>query len=307
VTEEGNFEGSNILTAATDDPPAESRRKLFEVRSRRVRPGRDDKALTSWNGLAISALAEAGMAFERPDLIEAASAAAGFILDNVTDETGRLLHSYKDGKSKVLGLLEDYAYLSEGLMTLWEATFEPRWLDACRDLVATMLDLFWDEQDHGLFTTGRDHEKLILRQKEVTESVTPAPNATASIVLQKLALLTGEEQLAERAREILEMAKAYMIGAPQAMGTFLGSLDFLLSVPKEIVIVGDPTEGEPLFREVWSRFIPNKVLAGAPPGVDSPMLEGKTAIGGKPTAFVCENYACQAPTNDPEVLGKLLV
>jgi hypothetical protein len=307
VTPEGNFEGSNILTAASDDPPLEARSKLFEARAPRIRPGRDEKALTSWNGLTISALAEAGMAFERQDLIDAASRAAGFIFDNVHDGSGRLLHSYKDSQSRVLGMLEDYSYLAEGLLTLWEATFEPRWLEASKELAATMLELFWDDENTGLFTTGRDHEKLIMRQKEIAESVTPAPNAVASYVFQKLAMLTGDESLTERAKEILEMAKSYMTGAPQATGTFLSSLDFLLSVPKEIVIVGDREEARPLIEQVWSRFIPNKVLAGAPPGIDSPMLEGKTAIGGKPTAFVCEHYACLAPTTDPEVLAKSLV
>jgi uncharacterized protein len=191
-------------------------------------------------------------------------------------------------------------------LTLWEATFEPRWLEASKELAATMLELFWDDENTGLFTTGRDHEKLILRQKEIAESVTPAPNAVASYVLQKLAMLTGDETLTERAREILEVAKAYMTGAPQATGTFLSSLDFLLSVPKEIVIVGDRAQARPLIEQVWSRFIPNKVLAGAPPGIDSPMLEGKAALGGKPTAFVCEHYACLAPTTDPEVLARSL-
>ncbi len=306
VTPDGNFEGANVLTAGGDEPPEEARRKLFDFRAGRVRPGRDEKALTSWNGLAIGALAEAGMAFDRPDFLEAAEKAAGFFLDNVHDSSGRLLHSYKDGRSRVTGLLEDYAYLAEGLLTLWEATFDPRWLDASLDLTRTMLDLFWDEEGGGLFTTGNDHEKLILRQKELTESVTPSPNAIAALTLLKLSMLTGDESLAERAGEILEMAKAYITGAPQAVCSFLCALDFQLSVPKEIVIVGDRAEAKPLIDEIWSRYLPNKVVAGAPPGIESPLLEGKSAIRGKPTAFVCEHYACQAPTNDPQVLAKAL-
>ncbi|MGQ0680420.1 MAG: thioredoxin domain-containing protein [Actinomycetota bacterium] len=307
VSEEGNFEGSNILTACSDHPPAESRRKLFEARANRVRPGRDDKALTSWNGLTISALTEAGMAFDRPDLVEEAARTAGFILAKVHDDSGRLQHSYKDGRSRVTGLLEDYAYLAEGTLTLWEATFEPRWLEACIELTETMVKLFWDDEHGGLYTTGVDHEKLILRQKELTESVTPAPQAVASMVMRKLAVLTGREELAERTEQILELVHTFMKAAPQAVCTFLQSLDLLLSVPKEVVIVGERQEAMPLISQVWTRFVPNKVMAGSPPGFDSPMLEGKTTVRGKPAAFVCEHYACRAPTDDPEVLAQSLL
>lgn len=303
VTQGGNFEGVNILVATGDNPPEPARRRLFDVRAGRIRPARDDKALTSWNGLTISALAEAGMAFDRPDLVEQAGRAADFILKNVRSESGRLLHSYKDGQSRVLGMLEDYAFLGEGLLTLWEATFEPRWLNGCVEMCNTMLELFWDEENGGLFSTGTDHEKLILRQKELTESVTPAPNAVAAVLFQKLALLKGRDELRERAEEILRMAQAFMSGAPQAVGTFLQALDFFLSVPKEIVIVGEREESKALIDQIWNRFIPNKVLAGSPPGIESPLLEGKTMIGGRPTAFVCEHFACKAPTNDPAVLA----
>ncbi|MEA2592604.1 MAG: uncharacterized protein QOD62_2435 [Actinomycetota bacterium] len=310
VSERGNWEGTNILIAASDDPPEGARAKLLEVRSRRVRPGLDDKVLTSWNGLAIAAFAEAGAAFARPDLVEAARAAAGFVLDQMRNSDGRLLHAYKGGRASVLGMLEDYAYLADGLFALWEATFEPRWIEASQELAGQMVDLFWDEQGGGFFTTGADHEALLVRQKELVESVTPSPNGVAALLLQKLAIITGDETQADRARQILRIARTLMERAPQAAPSFLSALDFHLGRPKEVVIVSGAdaagADAEPLLRAVWDRFLPNRVLAGAPPGIHSPLLEGKLPRGGVPTAFVCEGYACRAPTTDPKELARLL-
>ncbi|MCW3035024.1 MAG: hypothetical protein JWM17_336 [Actinobacteria bacterium] len=310
VSERGNWEGTNILIAASDDPPDDARAKLLEVRSRRVRPGLDDKVLTSWNGLAIAAFAEAGAAFARPDLVEAARAAAGFVLDQMRNSDGRLLHAYKGGRASVLGMLEDYAYLADGLFALWEATFEPRWIEAAQELAAQMVDLFWDEQGGGFFTTGADHEALLVRQKELVESVTPSPNGVAALLLQKLAIISGDETQADRARQILRIARTLMERAPQAAPSFLSALDFHLGRPKEVVIVSGADaaggDAEPLLRAVWDLFLPNRVLAGAPPGIHSPQLEGKLPRGGVPTAFVCEGYACRAPTTDPKELARLL-
>ena len=310
VSERGNWEGTNILIAASDDPPEDARAKLLEVRSRRVRPGLDDKVLTSWNGLAIAAFAEAGAAFARPDLVEAARAAAGFVLDQMRNRDGRLLHAYKAGRASVLGMLEDYAYLADGLFALWEATFEPRWIEAAQELAGQMVDLFWDEQGGGFFTTGTDHEALLVRQKELVESVTPSPNGVAALLLQKLAIITGDETQADRARQVLRLARTLMERAPQAAPSFLSALDFHLGRPKEVVIVSGADaaggDAEPLLRTVWDRFLPNRVLAGAPPGIHSPLLEGKLPRGGVPTAFVCEGYACRAPTTDPKELARLL-
>jgi uncharacterized protein YyaL (SSP411 family) len=310
VSERGNWEGTNILIAASDDPPDVARAKLLEVRSRRVRPGLDDKVLTSWNGLAIAAFAEAGAVFARPDLVEAARAAAGFVLDQMRNRDGRLLHAYKGGRASVLGMLEDYAYLADGLFALWEATFEPRWIEAAQELAGQMVDLFWDEQGGGFFTTGTDHEALLVRQKELVESVTPSPNGVAALLLQKLAIITGDETQADRARQVLRLARTLMERAPQAAPSFLSALDFHLGRPKEVVIVSGADaaggDAEPLLRTVWGRFLPNRVLAGSPPGIRSPLLEGKLARGGVPTAFVCEGYACRAPTTDPKELARLL-
>ncbi|MGH2690159.1 MAG: thioredoxin domain-containing protein, partial [Actinomycetota bacterium] len=308
ATERGNFEGRNILTASSDEPPAEARARLLEARARRVRPAKDDKVLVSWNGLTITALAESGAAFGRPDLVERARETATFLLANTRTAEGRLLHSWRAGRATVLGLLEDYAFLAEGLLTLWEVTFEPRWFEETRRLVADVLRLFADPDGPGFFTTGSDHERLLVRQQEVIESVTPAPMAVASLVLQRLGLLTGDEELAARGVAAIDAGKGVIERAAQAASSFLAALDFHLSAPKEIVIVGDP--GDPATRvlagEVWTRFLPNKVVAGAPPGIESPLLEGKTPLDGQPTAFVCEHFACQAPTTDPNVLARQL-
>jgi uncharacterized protein YyaL (SSP411 family) len=306
ITPEGNFEGASILTAASADPPAEARQKLFEARALRVRPGRDEKILTSWNGLTIGALAEAGAAFGRPELIAEGAKTGRFLLDSARDEHGRLLHSYKDGRARVLGMLEDYAYLAEGTLALWEATFDPQWLDATRELTGQMVELFWDDELSGFFTTGKDHEKLILRQKEIIESVTPSPNAVAGLVMLRLALLTGDEDLTAKGEAVLKLALPYMARLPQAVCSFLSALDFHQSTPKEIVIVGPRPEADPLIEQIWNRYLPNKVVAGSPPGTESPLLEDKVAIGGRPTAYVCEHFACKAPTSDPEVLAAQL-
>jgi uncharacterized protein YyaL (SSP411 family) len=172
-----------------------------------------------------------------------------------------------------------------------------------------MVDLFWDAEGGGFFSTGTDHETLLVRQKELIESVTPSGNGVAALVLQKLAILNGDQAQVDRARQILHIARTLMARAPQASPSFLAALDFHLGRPKEVVIVSDdPTlaDAEPLLRAVWDRFLPNRVLAGSPPGIPSPLLEGKRPRGGVPTAFVCEGYACRAPTTDAKELARLL-
>ncbi|MGH7425568.1 MAG: thioredoxin domain-containing protein, partial [Candidatus Methylomirabilales bacterium] len=308
VTPRGNFEGTNILTAASEDVPEEARAELLEERARRVRPGRDEKILTSWNGLTIGALAEAGRALRRQDFVVAAEEAGDFLLGELADGSGRLLHSYKDRRAKVPAMAEDYAYLAEGLLTLWEVTFHPRWFEECRRMCDQMLELFWDEAEGGLFTTGTDHERLVARRKEITESVTPSANGVAALLLQRLGILTGHEDYARRALEILRLARPSMDRFPQASASLLSALDFYLSRPKEIALVGDRDRPSAaiLLSEVWGRLLPNKVVAGAPPGIPSPLLEGKQPLDGQPTVFVCEGYACKAPTTDPAELARQL-
>jgi uncharacterized protein YyaL (SSP411 family) len=307
VTKEGNFEGANILTGRSEDPPAEPRARFMEERAKRIRPRLDDKILTSWNSLAIAAFAEAGAAFDRPDFREAAETAANFLLEKMRPD-GRLLHSYKDGRARILGMLEDYAYLSEAMITLWETTLEPPWIKEAMALTSEMVELFGDPEGAGLFSTGSDHERLIVRQKEIVESATPSPMGIAALVLQRLAVITGEQDMATRGAEMIRLAHPYMQRAAQAVPSSLSALDFWLSTPKEVVIVAReaPANSE-LFKTLWSNWIPNRVVAGAPPGIDSPMLEGKRPLDGQATAFVCERYVCKAPTTDAAELVEQII
>jgi uncharacterized protein YyaL (SSP411 family) len=314
VTPEGNYEGRlNVLTAAGDTPPADQRAALAAARSKRVRPGRDEKVLTSWNGLAIAALAEGGAVFERPDFVEAARSAAGFLLDHVTTRGGGLAHAWQSGAARGTGLAEDYVYLGEGLLTLWEATFDPTWAEAALRLAGKLLELFWDPDRGGLFSTSDEDEQLVLRRKDMIDSLTPSSNGMAALLLQRLGVLGGDEELIKRGFEILEAAQPIMQAVPQESGTLFAALDFHLSGAKEVAVIGDPAAAgtAALLREVWSRYLPNRVLAGGPaaggPGtLLSPLLAGRSEVNGMPTGFVCEHSTCKRPVNDPAEFARQL-
>ncbi len=314
ITVHGNFEDSlNNPTAAGDDPPADARAKLLERRAGRVRPGRDDKVLASWNGLAVTALAEAGAAFGRADFVDAAKDAAAFVLAHMREPShtkGRLLHSYRGGRAQISGFLEDYAYLSDGLLALWEATFEPRWLEEAIALGRQAVELFGDPAG-GFFTTASDAEQLIVRQKEVIESATPAPGGVLALALQRIAHLLDDRELAKPAVDALRVARVYMERAAQAVPTWLCALDFYVSTPKEIAFTGplDGERGEALVNVVTSRFLPNRVLAARGADGSSEIIDRIALLQDKPsteapTAYVCENFVCQAPTSDPEALAE---
>ena len=306
VTASGNFEGHNILTARdASAPPADARRALLDARSKRIRPGKDDKVLTSWNGLAIAALAEAGATFGRDDFVRAAREAAGFALGTLRTGPGELLHTYRAGKAHVTGLLEDYAYLADGLLALWEATFEREWLDAAVELADAAVLRFGDPSGGGFFAAGSDTD-LIVRQKELVESATPSPGAVLSLVLQRLSHLFDDRMLAQPAIDALRVAHLYMQRAPQAVATWLSALDFYVSTPKEIAFTG-PLDAA-LLGVMNERFLPNRVIAALTNGSaarDIALLKDKPATDA-PTAYVCEKFVCQAPTSDPDELARQL-
>ena len=305
ATQRGNFEGRNILVRGADSPPElESWRKaLYERRSQRVWPGLDDKRLTAWNALMISALAEAGAVLEREDYMQAARTGARFLLEELRDGEGRLLRSWRDGQAKLNAYLEDHAYLLEALITLYEASFEPEWFAAARELPDTMIERFADEENGGFFETSADHEQLVARRKDLEDHPIPAGNSSAAYGLLRLAALTGEHEYERRAVSVLRLLHELAPRHPQAFGHLLQALDFHLSRTREVAIVGDETAE--LERVVRSRFRPHLVLAGrAPDGV--PLLQGREPVDGRPAAYVCENFACQMPVTEPGELERLL-
>jgi uncharacterized protein YyaL (SSP411 family) len=280
-----------------------SRRTLFEVRNRRVWPGRDEKALTSWNGLMISALAQAGAVLENPGYLAAASRAADFILTRMRTPDGRLLRSYSSGtEPKLNAYLEDYSFLADALVSLYEATFEPRWIEAVLQIVQVMIDQFWDPAEGGFFYTGRDHESLIARNKDPHDNAIPSGNSMAVTALLRLVKLTGRVDLQVKGEATLKLYAGLLASQPTAAGQMLVALDFYLGPVQEFAIVGDPAaeETKRVLRAIRRGFRPNAVVALRTPTTDAkteeliPLLAGKVAKGAV-TTYICEHFACQAP------------
>jgi uncharacterized protein YyaL (SSP411 family) len=307
ATDRGNFEGRNIPVRGPGSPERldDWRRRLYEVRAQRAWPGLDDKRLTSWNALMIAALADAGAVLERSDYLEAAGACADFVLRDLRDGDGRLLRTWKDGRAKLNGYLEDHAFLLEALLTLYEAGFEPRWFAEARSLADTMIERFGDERNGGFFETSSDHERLVARRKDLEDHPIPSGNAAAAYGLLRLAALTGEHDYEARAVSVLRLLHELAPKHPQAFGHLLQALDFHLSPVKEVALVGDDLR--PLERVVRGAFRPHLVLAASSGDADGvPLLEGRAPIDGRPAAYVCEHFACKAPVTQPEELERLL-
>jgi uncharacterized protein len=315
ATDQGNFEGRNVLHVPggpAAPPPAElddARRALYTYRSRRVWPGRDDKRLCSWNALMIGALAEAGAAIPCRDYLDAAVACAEFVWRDLRDERGRLLRTYKDGRAHLAAYLEDYAYLVQALLTLYESTFDVRWFDAARETADQMIELFADSERGGFFTTAHDHEELVVRRKDVDDHPIPSGNSAAAYGLLRLAALTGGHEYERRAVGVLRLLHRAAGGHPQALAHLLGAMDFHFASVKEVALVG-PASGDglgALASVVRSGFRPHVVLAGGPEGTDRPeLLRERGAVDGRPSAYVCENFACQRPVTEPEELSASL-
>jgi hypothetical protein len=311
VTEAGNFEGRSILhlaggaAAAEPESLAETRANLLGARNKRVRPGLDDKRLTAWNALMLAALAEAGAVLDRPDYLDAARECAEFVLRDLRDEEGRLLRTYKDGEGRLNAYLEDHAFLLEALLTLYEASFEARWFDQARALAETTIARFGDRERGGFFSTSEDHEQLIARRKEIGDHPIPSGNSAAALGLLRLEALTGERSYGEWAEGVLRLFAKAAPRRPDAFAHLLRALDFRLAPTREAALVGDDV-GE-LAAAVRSAYRPHLVLAGGPAGSDAPpLLAGRTEVDGLAAAYVCENFACQAPVTDPQQLDDLL-
>jgi uncharacterized protein YyaL (SSP411 family) len=311
VTEAGNFEGKNILhlaDGAAAPAPAgldAARAALLAARAERVWPGLDDKRLCSWNALAIAALAEAGAVLGRPDYLEAAAACAEFVLGTMRDDDGRLLRTYKDGRAHLNAYLEDHAFLVEALLSLYEASFDPRWFKEARALAETMIDRFGDAERGGFFTTSSDHEALIARRKEVGDHPIPAGQSAAALGLLRLAALSGEATFAARARGVFALFGEPAISHPDSFAHLLRALDFDLAPTREVALVGADTAA--LEAVVRGAFRPNVVVAAGTAGaVEPPLLDSRTEVGGEPAAYVCEGFTCQLPITDPDELHREL-
>ena len=332
VTAGGNFEGKNILNIRQNPEEfAETKgltadqlgdiinrgsKALLEVREQRIHPMRDDKVLASWNGLMLRSFAEAAAALGRPDYLAVAIKNAGFLVGSMKSD-GRLLRTYRDGQAKLLGYLEDYSFVIDGLLALYEATFDLRWLEEAVTLADSMIELFWDEGIGGFYDTGSDHETLVVRPRDVFDNAQPCGGSVASDVLLRLAVFTGKSDYSAKAAVPLRSLHQAMSQSPGGTGHWLSALDFYVSPPKEIAVIGprDDPATQALLDTVFHRFLPNKVVMGVEPplsptvgnsGSDILLLAGRGMVGGLPSAYVCQNYACQLPVTDPAGLAEQL-
>lgn len=332
ITPKGNFEGRNIpnliftsvekTAAEFNMEPGELadkvgvfRQKLFESREKRVHPYKDDKILTSWNGLMIAALSKGAAVFDEPRFREAAVRAVEFIYKELRREDGRLLARYRDGEAAFPAYLDDYAFFTWGLVELYEATFEVAYLEKALELAKQTVGLFWDKDNGGFFFNGEDAEQLIARPKEIYDGALPSGNSVALLNLLRLARLSGEEALAETAEKLVKTFAGDVGEHPRGYSHFLMGVDFLNGPTREIVITGrlkDPGVDR-MLRAVRREFLPGTVVAFHPEGEAGkdieklvPFLKEQRPMDGVATAYVCQNHACRVPVTDVEELGRML-
>jgi hypothetical protein len=289
-------DGRSIVRGELDE---ELRARLFAIREQRPKPLRDDKAIASWNGLLLAALAEAGRRLDRRDLLEAATRLAEFLLGPLSDDEGRLYRTYREGRAKNTGFLEDYADVVNGLYELHIATGEVRWLEEANRLARLAVELFADDERGGFFLTPVHGEQLIARQKSFDDHPTPSGNSMLAFDLLRLARIYGDDELERRAVGVFRLLREALARAPHAFGHALSALDLYFSPPRELAIVG-PLDSE-IARAALSPFQPNTVIA-AGPAEGVPLLAGKDLVDGRPAVYVCENFACRAPTTDAKSL-----
>jgi uncharacterized protein YyaL (SSP411 family) len=285
--------GRSILRGELDD---ELKRRLFELRERRPKPLRDDKAIAAWNGLALAALAEAGRRLERPALLQAARDLAGFLLGPLTGDDGRLHRSWRAGRARNPGYLEDYADVANGLYELHVATGDLRWLREANRLAALAVDLFADDERGGFYLTPVDAEALVARKKEFDDHPTPSGNSMLAFVLLRLGRVWGDDELERRAAGVLRLIRDALPRAPSAFGHGLAALDLYLSPPRELAVIGKPEDA--VARAALAGFDPNSVVAFGP-SEEVPLLAGKDFVGGRPAVYLCERFRCQAPVTEP--------
>lgn len=325
VREGGNWEGVSILNILQE--PAQIARdlgldlsdleakiqelksQLYAVRAQRIWPGLDDKVLTAWNGLMLAAFAEAGRVLARPDYTAVASQNAEFLYQNMRKADGRLLRTWKAGSAaKYDAYLEDYAYLADGLLALYQNTFDERWFSWAQELTEMILTYFRDKEHGGFFDTAVDHESLIHRPKDVQDNATPSGNALTALVLLRLSLYTGDGRYWDVAEQTVSALYGPMLQYPSGFAQWLIAAQFITSEPQEVAIVGQANDADvqALLAEVFAHYRPDLVTAVGEVGAVVPLLANRDKIEGKATAFVCRRFVCQQPVYEPAALAAQL-
>ncbi len=332
ISPEGNFEEGRSIPHISETPQnfadrekmnrgrlegalEEAREKLFQVREKRIHPLKDDKIITSWNGLMIAALAKGYQAVRDDTYAQAAGKAADFILRQMRPAHGRLRRRFRHGDVAYPGFLDDYAYLIWGLIELYEAVFEVRYLEEAIHLNQIMIELFWEEEKGGFYFSGRDNEALISRPRDLYDGAVPSGNSVAALNLLRLSRMTGKVDWERKADQLLRGFSGPVAEYPMAYTQFLIAVDFMLGPSQEIVIAGDPglEESREMIAFVQQSFLPNKVLLLRPEGEAgqklstlSPFVEGMRPVDKRPTVYLCENYTCKAPLTDLATLKAAL-
>jgi uncharacterized protein YyaL (SSP411 family) len=325
----GHRTGTNILylerpldesAAALETPEADLRerlesirQRLFDVRERRVHPGKDDKILADWNGLMIAALARSARVFDAPAYADQAARAARFVLEEMAAPDGGLLHRYHSGSAEIMGMIDDYAFLVWGLLELYETTLEIDWLQHAIRLCEYTNTHFWDDGSGGYFFTPDGGEKLLVRQKEVYDGAVPSGNSVAALNLIRIGRITADPAWEQRARTLGQTFHEQVQRGPSAFTQMLTAVDFSEGPSFEVVIVAhDAAAAAGMRRELDRVYVPRKVVLFRPEGNGggivelAPYTREQRPIDGLPTAYVCRNYACELPTTDPDEMVRML-
>ncbi len=323
VTSDGNFEGHNILSVGDDrravaarvgltetqldDAVARSRRRLYDARAKRVRPGRDDKILAAWNGLMVRGIAEAARVFDNESYRTMAIESAEFLFANLCRD-GRVFRSYTSGTARIAGYLDDYAGLGLAALAVYDITFDARWLTRAREMADAILGWFWDDASGAFFDTASDHETLITRPREVADNALPSGTSLALELLARIAEVTQDADARRRATYVLETLAPAIARYPSAFGHALGVADLLINGAVELAIIGEPDSNDfaSLARAAADRYMPALVLAGGRPTEDIALLAGRDAQGGRATAYLCRNYTCETPATSSWALAEQL-
>jgi len=320
ITDEGNFEGFNIPSLINSVIPDEDnelvescRKKLFDYRIKRIHPHKDDKILTAWNGLMIATMAIGGRVLHNEVYTQAAEKAAEFILSKLVREDGRLLARYRDGDAAIPAYVDDYAYLIWGLIELYESTYKPKYLKKSLALNQDLIKLFWDNKSGGLFLYGSDSEQLIIRPKELYDGATPSGNSVAALNFIRLARMTGQHELEEKAQNMFSIFGKQVQRMARGYAFFLTAMLFSISKSKDVVLVADSdhADTENMLNVIREDFRPFTMTIFCSDKFESikelvPFIENYKTIDGKPTAYICENFACRAPIIDLKEFRKTL-